>query len=75
MMHLMRDGVREWLAGSDLVTGVIVFTGGTVIVELAAAAALDLVILDREHSALDLTGDAHLIRAADGSGIPAYMRA
>ena len=73
-MQLMRTGVLERIAAGHVVTGVIVCTGRPVVVELCTAAGLDFVSLDMEHSALDLTGAAHLIRAADASGIAAYIR-
>lgn len=66
--------VRERLALGHGVRGILVFTGSPVVVEVAAASGLDFVILDMEHSALDLTGAAHLIRAADASGITAFVR-
>jgi 4-hydroxy-2-oxoheptanedioate aldolase len=73
-MQLMQNRVRERLAAGAVVTGVLVFTGSPVVVELSAAAGLDFVILDMEHSALDLTGAAHLMRAADASGITPLVR-
>jgi 4-hydroxy-2-oxoheptanedioate aldolase len=66
--------VRERLAAGAAVHGVIVFTASAVIVELAAAGGLDFLILDMEHSALDVPGAAHLFRAADASGITAFVR-
>jgi 4-hydroxy-2-oxoheptanedioate aldolase len=44
------------------------------VVEIAAACGLDFVILDMEHSALDLDRAAHLIRAADAAGITPFVR-
>ena len=72
--QLQRNRVRERLAAGRIVNGIIVFTGSPVVVELAAAAGLDFVILDMEHSALEVSGAAHLMRAADASGITAFVR-
>lgn len=44
------------------------------VVELAAAGGLDFVILDMEHSPLDLDGAGHLIRAAEAAGITPFVR-
>ena len=69
-----RRSVRETLAAGESALGIIVFTGSPVVVEVAAAAQLDFVIVDMEHSALDMEGAAHLLRAADAAGISAYVR-
>ena len=73
-MPLTPNRVRERLAAGRTVCGILVFTGSPMVVELAAAAGLDFVILDMEHSALDVSGAAHLLRAADASGITAFVR-
>ena len=73
-MPLTPNRVRERLASGRTVSGILVFTGSPMVVELAAAAGLDFVILDMEHSALDVSGAAHLLRAADASGITAFVR-
>ena len=66
--------VRERIATGAAVTGVIVFSASPLIVEVIAAAGADFVILDMEHSALDVSGAAHLIRAADAGGITPFVR-
>jgi 2-keto-3-deoxy-L-rhamnonate aldolase RhmA len=66
--------VRERLTAGAAVAGVIVFSGSPLVVEVIAAAGLDFVILDMEHSPLGLGEAAHLIRAADASGITAFVR-
>jgi 4-hydroxy-2-oxoheptanedioate aldolase len=71
---VIQNPLRARLAAGATVQGIIVFTASAVIVELAAAAGLDFVILDMEHSALDIAGAAHLVRAADASGITAFVR-
>ncbi|MCI3953187.1 MAG: siderophore biosynthesis protein SbnG [Burkholderiales bacterium] len=70
----MVNRIREALARGDTVTGMLLFTGSPMIVEMMAAAGVDFVIIDMEHSALDLDRCAHLIRAADASGITPFVR-
>jgi 4-hydroxy-2-oxoheptanedioate aldolase len=71
---LNRPAFRARLSAGETLVGIIVFTGSPMVVELAAAAGLDFVILDMEHSPLDIAGAAHLLRAADASGITAFVR-
>jgi 4-hydroxy-2-oxoheptanedioate aldolase len=68
------DGIRQRLTEGKTVTGIIAFSGSPMVVELMAAAGLDFVILDMEHSALDLDRAGHLIRAADAAGITPFVR-
>ncbi len=68
------DRLRQLLAEGRTVTGIILFTGSPMVVELMAAAGLDFVIIDMEHSALDLERAGHLIRAADAAGITPFVR-
>lgn len=70
----MHSLFRARLEAGKTVTGLILFTGSPMIVELAAAAGTDFVIIDMEHSALDLDRCAHLIRAADAAGITPFVR-
>lgn len=70
----MKNPIRDALARGDTVTGIILFSGSPMIIELAAAAGVDFVIVDLEHSALDLERCAHLIRAADAAGITPFVR-
>jgi len=70
----MKNPVRAALARGETVTGVILFSGSPMITELAAAAGIDFVIVDMEHSALDLDRCAHVIRAADAAGITPFVR-
>lgn len=70
----MKNRIRTALARGDTVTGIILFTGSPMITELAAAAGIDFVIVDMEHSALDLDRCAHVIRAADAAGITPFVR-
>lgn len=70
----MKNPIRAALARGDTVTGIILFSGSPMITELAAAAGIDFVIIDMEHSALDLDRCAHVIRAADAAGITPFVR-
>ena len=74
MSLLTRNRVRNKLAAGKTVLGILVFTASPVVVEVTAAAGLDFVILDMEHSAIDPERVAHLIRAADASGLTAFVR-
>lgn len=66
--------IRALLKEGKTVTGMLLFTGSPVVVEMMAAAGLDFVIVDMEHSALDLDRAGHLIRAADAAGITSFVR-
>lgn len=70
----MKNALRPALARGEILTGIILFTGSPMIAELAAAAGIDFVIIDMEHSALDLDRCAHVIRAADAAGITPLVR-
>ncbi len=70
----MRNPIRQLLADGKIVTGMILFTGSPMVVEMMAAAGVDFVIIDMEHSALDLERAGHLIRAADAAGIAPIVR-
>ncbi len=66
--------IRQLLADGKTVTGMLLFTGSPMVVEMMAAAGLDFVIIDMEHSALDLDRAGHLIRAADAAAITPFVR-
>lgn len=70
----MKNPIRAALQRGDTVTGLILFSGSPMITEIAAAAGVDFVIIDMEHSALDLDTCAHVIRAADAAGITPFVR-
>ena len=70
----MENSIRRALIRGETVTGMLLFTGSPMVVEMMAAAGVDFVIIDMEHSALDLDRCAHLIRAADASGITPFVR-
>src|SRR3954465_12071996 len=67
--------IRKLLSDGKTVTGMLLFTGSPMVVEMMAAAGLDFVIIDMEHSALDLDRAGHLIRAADAAHITPFVRA
>ncbi|MDB5862108.1 MAG: HpcH/HpaI aldolase, partial [Ramlibacter sp.] len=70
----MQNRIRQRLAEGETVTGMILFTGSPMMIEMMAAADVDFVIIDMEHSALDLDRAAHCIRAADASGVTPFVR-
>lgn len=70
----MKNPIRAALQRGETVTGLILFSGSPMITELAAAAGIDFVIIDMEHSALDLDTCAHVVRAADAAGITPFVR-
>lgn len=70
----MENRLSAVLARGDVATGIILFTGSPMVAEMAAAAGIDFLIVDMEHSALDLDRCAHVIRAADAAGITPFVR-
>lgn len=70
----MKNPIRARLQRGETVTGLILFSGSPMITELAAAAGIDFVIIDMEHSALDFDTCAHVVRAADAAGITPFVR-
>ncbi len=70
----VENAIRKRLSEGGTVTGMLLFTGSPVVVEMMAAAGLDFVIIDMEHSALDLDRAGHLIRAADAAAITPFVR-
>ena len=53
---MIQNRIRQRLAEGETVTGMILFTGSPMMIEMMAAAEVDFVIIDMEHSALDLGG-------------------
>ena len=70
----MQNRIRTLLSDGKTVTGMLLFTGSPMVVEMMAVAGLDFVIIDMEHSALDLDRAGHLIRAADAAAITPLVR-
>lgn len=69
-----QNPIRQKLKAGKTVTGMLLFTGSPMVVEMMAVAGIDFVIIDMEHSALDLDRVAHLIRAADAASITPFVR-
>jgi 4-hydroxy-2-oxoheptanedioate aldolase len=70
----MRPVLRDRLAAGETVTGLILFSASPMILEVAAAAGVDFVIIDMEHTAVDMDRVGHLIRAADAAGMTPFVR-
>ena len=70
----LQNRIRKLLSEGKTVTGMLLFTGSPMVVEMMAATGLDFVIIDMEHSALDLDRCAHVMRAADAAGITPFVR-
>jgi len=66
--------IRQRLAAGQTVSGMILFSGSPMLVEMMAAAGVDFVVIDMEHSPLDLDTAAHVIRAADAAGVTPFVR-
>jgi 2-keto-3-deoxy-L-rhamnonate aldolase RhmA len=66
--------LRQRLKEGRTLAGMILFTGSPMMIEMMAAADIDFVIIDMEHSALDLERAAHCMRAADACGVTPFVR-
>ncbi len=73
-VHRVRAGLRAALASGDRLTGVFVKLPCPDVLELAAAARFDFVVVDLEHSTLGETEAFTLLRYADALGLPALVR-
>jgi 4-hydroxy-2-oxoheptanedioate aldolase len=73
-VHGARRRLRVALAEGRRVTGVFVKLPSPDVIELAAAAGFDLVVVDLEHSALAEPDALALVRFADALGVPAMVR-
>lgn len=73
-VHRTRRELRARLAGSGPVTGTFVKLASSDVVELAASAGLDFVVVDLEHSVLDERDAIALVRTADLCGLAALVR-
>lgn len=58
----IQNRIRQRLAARHTVTGMMLFTGSPMMIEMMAAAGVDFVIIDMEHSALALERGGHLAR-------------
>lgn len=73
-VHDTRRALRSRLADNEPVTGTFVKLGSCDVVELAAAAGLDFIVVDLEHSVLDERDAVALVRTADLCGLAALVR-
>jgi 4-hydroxy-2-oxoheptanedioate aldolase len=72
-MH-SRQRFREMLAAGQVVGGLIQFVGHPLMNELMAVAGADFVIIDMEHSAVDVERVSQMILAADAAGVLPLVR-
>lgn len=68
------DSLKTRLRARQSLTGAFVPAPSPEIVEIAAYAGYDFVVLDAEHGPLDLADIRHMIRAAQAAGIPVLVR-
>lgn len=73
-VHRSRAGLRAALATGERLTGVFVKLPCPDVLELAASAGFDLVVVDLEHSTLGDKEALDLLRYADALGLPALVR-
>ena len=66
--------VRQKLARGEIVMGMMHFSASPLLVEVMASAGLDFFIIDFEHSLIDFSMVAHLVRAGDAAGIAPLFR-
>ena len=72
MFH--KSNLRQKLSDGAVVTGMIGFLGTPMAIEIMARAGIDFVMIDMEHCPMDMGQLAHLVRAADASGIAPLVR-
>ncbi|WP_029434029.1 aldolase/citrate lyase family protein [Blastococcus sp. URHD0036] len=73
-VHRSRAGLRAALASGERLTGLFVKLPCPDVLELAASAGFDLVVVDLEHSTLGESEAFDLLRYADALGLPALVR-
>lgn len=73
-VHRLRRELRDGLANGHRLAGTFVKLAAPDVVELAAAARLDFVVVDLEHSTLTEADAVALVRHADLCRIPALVR-
>jgi len=69
-----KSNLRQKLDDGAVVTGMIGFLGTPMAIEIMARAGIDFVMIDMEHCPVDMGQLAHLVRAADASGIAPLVR-
>ncbi len=68
------NSLKSRLADGEVVIGPFVNIASGAMLEIAAYAGFDFVILDTEHGPLDISGAEDLCRIADGAGISPIVR-
>jgi 4-hydroxy-2-oxoheptanedioate aldolase len=72
--HALR-GFRSSLLNGEPKFGLLALSGSAQLVEMGGFLGLDFVVLDMEHTdGVGISEMLHLIRAADGAGLPAVVR-
>lgn len=74
MRHLRPNPVKAALRAGRLVIGTFVRTTSLPVVEVLGLAGFDFVVIDNEHSPLDIEATANLIRAAELTGMVPVVR-
>ena len=69
------NATRGKLASGDAVAGLIVPVAAPVLVDLAALAGFDYILIDTEHGHLGFEAAEHLVRAAEAAGVTPLVRA
>lgn len=72
--HLDDKGLKARLQDGRPLTGAFVPAPSPELVEIAAHAGYDFVVLDAEHGPLDFADIRHMIRAAQAVGVPVLVR-
>lgn len=70
----MKNSTKTKLRKGQTVVGTLLFLGDPAVVEIAALAGLDFVIIDSEHAPRDAAAIEAMIRAADAVGITPLVR-
>ena len=73
-MKTRAPSLLERFRRGEQLLGMIGFIGSPMVIEIMAAAGIDFVLIDMEHCPMDMDRLAHLIRAADASGIAPLVR-
>ena len=71
---MKRNETKGRLSENQAVFGSFAYLAEPAVVEIMARAGFDFVIIDMEHTALDMSMVEQMVRAADGAGITALVR-
>ncbi len=66
--------LKKRFAAGEALLGCFMQLGSPAAVEVAGLAGFDFIVIDAEHSEVNLETTAHMIRAADAVGLPTIMR-